>query len=143
MTRYKPTTVILIIWILTITLAIQLARPTNATEIKYEGDEKRSHVVSPLPYTYLEEDALPKSFDWGRVDGGRRSLLTHTLNQHIPQVCLSRCVLSQLFISRLLTIFHTTIFFLHYASFLPFLNYSISIVDPAGHIVACQLLPIV
>jgi len=87
MKQHKPTAIILVIGIVIIIVVLQLAYPANGTEIKYEGDEKRSHVVSPLPYTYLEEDSLPKSFDWGRVDDGRRSLLTHMLNQHIPQYC--------------------------------------------------------
>ena len=72
-----------------IAVLVLLASTANSTEIKYEGDERRSHVVSPLPYTYLEESSLPKSFDWGRVDGGGRSLLTHMLNQHIPQVTVT------------------------------------------------------
>lgn len=71
-------------------LLVLAACPTaNSTEIKYEGDETRSRVVSPLPYTYIEESSLPKRFDWGRVetDNGKRSMLTHMLNQHIPQYC--------------------------------------------------------
>jgi hypothetical protein len=93
MKQHKPTAMTLVIGIVLSTIALQLAYyPANGTEIWYEGDEKRSHVVSPLPFTYLEEDSLPKSFDWGRVDGGRRSLLTHMLNQHIPQVCFCVCV---------------------------------------------------
>eukprot|EP00536_Pseudo-nitzschia_multiseries_P008799 jgi/Psemu1/297052/fgenesh1_pm.231_\ len=68
---------------------------TNGTEILYEGDETKSHIVSPLPHTYLEESSLPKSFDWGRVeteDGTNtktktKSMLTRMLNQHIPQYC--------------------------------------------------------
>jgi cathepsin X len=56
------------------------------TEIKFEGDLDRSHIVSPLPYIYLEESSLPKAFNWGSVDGGK-SMLTRMLNQHIPQYC--------------------------------------------------------
>ena len=67
-------------------LLASLVAPIECTEIKYEGDENLSHIVSPLPYTYLEESSLPKSFDWNRVDDGKRSMLTHMINQHIPQV---------------------------------------------------------
>ncbi len=69
-------------------LSLQLAIPASGTEILFDGDEKLSHIVSPLPHTYIEEDSLPKSFQWGDVDG--ISYLTHMLNQHIPQV---RCLL--------------------------------------------------
>jgi cathepsin X len=57
----------------------------SGTEISYPGDKLKSHIVSPLPYTYLEPSALPKSFFWGNVNG--KSYLTHSLNQHIPQYC--------------------------------------------------------
>jgi hypothetical protein len=88
MKQHKPTATTLVIGIVLSIIALQLAYyyPANGTEIWYEGDETRSHVVSPLPYTYLEEESLPQSFDWGHVDGGKKSLLTHMLNQHIPQV---------------------------------------------------------
>jgi cathepsin X len=56
-----------------------------ATEILFPGDEELSHVVSPLPYTYISESELPKSFFWGNISG--TSYLTHSLNQHIPQYC--------------------------------------------------------
>jgi hypothetical protein len=92
MQQHKPTAITLLIAIAIVGITTRLACPANGTEIMYEGDETRSHIVSPLPYTYLEEDSLPQSFDWGRVDGGKRSLLTHMLNQHIPQVRVSRFV---------------------------------------------------
>lgn len=57
----------------------------NGTEIKFEGDEKLSHIVHPLPHEYVDQSRLPKSFFWGNVDG--RSYLTHSLNQHLPQYC--------------------------------------------------------
>mmetsp|Transcript_688 Transcript_688/g.1647 ORF Transcript_688/g.1647 Transcript_688/m.1647 type:complete len:447 (+) Transcript_688:172-1512(+) len=71
---------------------------TNGTEILYPGDETKSHIVSPLPHTYLKKSSLPKSFDWGNVQIGSndntntnttttKSLLTRMLNQHIPQYC--------------------------------------------------------
>ena len=43
----------------------------------------------PLPHTYLDTTALPDSFTWGDVDGV--SYLTHSLNQHLPQVSV-RCM---------------------------------------------------
>lgn len=92
MQQHKPTAITLLIAIAIVGITTRLACPANGTEIMYEGDETRSHIVSPLPYTYLEEHSLPQSFDWGRVDGGKRSLLTHMLNQHIPQVRVSRFV---------------------------------------------------
>lgn len=92
MKHRNPSAITLLIGIVIGIATIQLPGPVNGAEIKYNGDEKRSHVVSPLPYTYVDEDSLPKSFDWGRVDGGRRSLLTHVLNQHIPQVCTWFCL---------------------------------------------------
>jgi len=49
------------------------------------GHTKRSHVVSPLPHTYIADDELPAEWDWGNQDG--KSCLTHSLNQHIPQYC--------------------------------------------------------
>jgi len=81
------TTMIMAIRLAVIILMLHFVGPSNGTEIMYEGDEKRSHIVSPLPYEYLSEASLPKNFDWGRVDGGKISLLTHMLNQHIPQYC--------------------------------------------------------
>jgi hypothetical protein len=54
-----------------------------ATEIKFDGDELLSHIVNPLPHTYMDPTKLPKKFYWGNVGG--KSYLTHMLNQHIPQ----------------------------------------------------------
>jgi hypothetical protein len=64
----------------------------TGTEIKFKGDEQLSHVVSPLPYSYLMKESLPRNFFWGNVDG--KSYLTRMLNQHIPYVfcCCSLCV---------------------------------------------------
>lgn len=44
---------------------------------------QRSHVTSPIPF--LAKSELPASWDWRNVSG--RSLVTPTLNQHIPQYC--------------------------------------------------------
>jgi hypothetical protein len=55
----------------------------SGTELKFDGDEMLSHIVTPLPYTYLDPSKLPQNFFWGNVGG--RSYLTHMLNQHIPQ----------------------------------------------------------
>lgn len=50
-----------------------------------EGHTKKSHVISPLPHTYLSDKDLPEEWNWNDVDG--KSCLTHQLNQHIPQYC--------------------------------------------------------
>lgn len=50
-----------------------------------EGHTKKSHIVSPLPHTYLRTEDVPDNWDWNDVDG--ESYLTHSLNQHIPQYC--------------------------------------------------------
>ena len=39
----------------------------------------------PLPYTYVNMNALPSEFSWNNVNG--TSFLTRALNQHIPQYC--------------------------------------------------------
>jgi cathepsin X len=58
----------------------------HINEIKImEGHKKRSHVVSPLPHTYLAAEDIPDNFDWDNVDG--KSYLTKHLNQHIPHYC--------------------------------------------------------
>lgn len=50
-----------------------------------EGHDVLEQYESPLPYTYIAEDALPEAFHWGDVGGV--SYLTKVLNQHIPQYC--------------------------------------------------------
>jgi len=50
-----------------------------------EDHKVLNNYTSPLPYEYIPEGDLPKTFDWGNVDG--KSYLTHSLNQHIPQYC--------------------------------------------------------
>jgi len=50
-----------------------------------EGHTRKSHVISPLPHTYIAAEELPKEWNWNDVDG--KSYLTHSLNQHIPQYC--------------------------------------------------------
>ena len=69
----------------TLLLVSTLLSAATATEIFAAGDEELGHVVSPLPYTYISESELPKSFFWGNRSG--TSYLTHSLNQHIPQYC--------------------------------------------------------
>jgi cathepsin X len=55
-------------------------------EIKFmEGHTKRSHVISPLPHTYLAEDDIPDNWSWDDING--KSYLTKMLNQHIPHYC--------------------------------------------------------
>lgn len=92
MKEYKLTAPLFSIGIVFVVAALlQQASPANGTEIFFDGDEALSHIVSPLPYTYIDEDSLPKSFDWGQVEG--KSYLTHMLNQHIPQVRFSSLLL--------------------------------------------------
>jgi len=69
---------------------LALAASVQATEYMNEikimdGHKKRSHVVSPLPHTYLVEEDIPDNFSWDNVDG--KSYLTKHLNQHIPHYC--------------------------------------------------------
>ena len=53
-----------------------------------EGHKYQNNFHSPLPYTYIDPEDLPDRFTWGNYDGNGTSLLTHSLNQHIPQVRL-------------------------------------------------------
>jgi hypothetical protein len=49
---------------------------------------RSKHFCSILLQThtrYIAEEDLPESWDWRNVSG--HSFLTHSLNQHIPQVC--------------------------------------------------------
>eukprot|EP00986_Skeletonema_menzelii_P012294 scaffold6719_cov152-Skeletonema_menzelii.AAC.4 len=55
-----------------------------------EGHQTPDDFHSPLPFEYIAEGELPTSWDWRNVTVGGssgRSLLTHSLNQHIPQYC--------------------------------------------------------
>ena len=54
-------------------------------ELILPGHTIFENYVHPLPYTYTSVDDLPKSFNWGDVNG--ISFLTKSLNQHIPQYC--------------------------------------------------------
>jgi len=49
------------------------------------GHTQRSHVTSPQPFEYIDMANLPAQVDWRNVNGV--SLVTHDLNQHIPQYC--------------------------------------------------------
>ncbi|KAL7521494.1 hypothetical protein ACHAWX_006169 [Stephanocyclus meneghinianus] len=44
-----------------------------------------SHILHPLPHTYLSPSDLPQSFTWQNVNG--HNYLTRMRNQHIPQYC--------------------------------------------------------
>ena len=44
-----------------------------------------SHIIHPLPHTYITEEDLPLAFTWQNVNGN--SYLTRMRNQHIPQYC--------------------------------------------------------
>jgi len=66
--------------------AVETLSPKRHNEfVVLEGHQTKENYKSPLPYTYIDEDELPASFDWGNVNG--HSYLTHSLNQHIPQYC--------------------------------------------------------
>jgi hypothetical protein len=93
------------------------------TEFKFDGDELLSHIVSPLPYSYMNPSKLPQNFYWGNVGG--RSYLTHMLNQHIPQCkteawMLGKCLIFNPDVSGLFSLL--------------FLNQTVGLV---GHIAAC------
>jgi cathepsin X len=49
-----------------------------------EGHTVFEYYEKPLPHSYIDTKALPDAFTWGDVDGV--SYLTHSLNQHVPQV---------------------------------------------------------
>ncbi|KAL7568677.1 hypothetical protein ACA910_021675 [Epithemia clementina (nom. ined.)] len=69
-----------------VALSLGVAHSERKNEyVVLEGHKVRNNFKSPLPYTYLDPDDLPKSFSWGDING--TSLLTHSLNQHIPQYC--------------------------------------------------------
>jgi cathepsin X len=70
--------------VLTLASSVQGTKYMNEIKIM-ENHKKRSHVVSPLPHTYLVQEAIPDNFSWGDVDG--KSYLTKQLNQHIPHYC--------------------------------------------------------
>ena len=46
---------------------------------------KKSHVVSPLPHTYIKKEDIPESYDFRNVDGVNYA--TWDKNQHIPVYC--------------------------------------------------------
>mmetsp|Transcript_38710 Transcript_38710/g.81404 ORF Transcript_38710/g.81404 Transcript_38710/m.81404 type:complete len:358 (+) Transcript_38710:33-1106(+) len=70
----------------TVSAANAAAKPKRINEyVIMEGHTKTSHVLSPLPHTYISDEELPKEWNWNDVDG--KSCLTHSLNQHIPQYC--------------------------------------------------------
>eukprot|EP00584_Thalassiosira_punctigera_P000567 CAMPEP_0172527430 /NCGR_PEP_ID=MMETSP1067-20121228/2116_1 /TAXON_ID=265564 ORGANISM="Thalassiosira punctigera, Strain Tpunct2005C2" /NCGR_SAMPLE_ID=MMETSP1067 /ASSEMBLY_ACC=CAM_ASM_000444 /LENGTH=375 /DNA_ID=CAMNT_0013311167 /DNA_START=44 /DNA_END=1174 /DNA_ORIENTATION=- len=76
--------------IATLSLAAVLASAAQAmeymNEIKImEGHKKKSHIISPLPHTYLAQQDIPDNWNWDDVDG--KSYLTKHLNQHIPHYC--------------------------------------------------------
>jgi hypothetical protein len=58
-----------------ITAAPAVKATEYRNEIKFmEGHTKSSHVVSPLPHTYLAEDDIPDNWNWDNVGG--KSYLT-------------------------------------------------------------------
>eukprot|EP01059_Diplonema_ambulator_P012604 TRINITY_DN22_c2_g1_i1.p1 TRINITY_DN22_c2_g1~~TRINITY_DN22_c2_g1_i1.p1 ORF type:complete len:333 (+),score=122.35 TRINITY_DN22_c2_g1_i1:43-1041(+) len=73
--------------IFTLLVCGAVAKPSSlwTAEEKASRGFKGSHVVSPLPSTYVNAADLPTSFTWGNVNG--TNYLTKNLNQHIPQYC--------------------------------------------------------
>jgi cathepsin X len=50
-----------------------------------DADTLPDLVKTPLPFTYIEEAALPKVHDWRNING--TNYLSPDLNQHIPHYC--------------------------------------------------------
>lgn len=71
--------------LLVLALLCHCIAPCCSQSFVYEGDERLSRVVSPLPFTYVNPNELPQEFYWGNVNN--TSYLTRSLNQHIPQYC--------------------------------------------------------
>jgi hypothetical protein len=67
------------------TPAAGIAPPvTYVSELRDPPGHTRPEVVrSPLPHTYVAQEQLPESFNWGDIGG--QSYLTRALNQHVPQ----------------------------------------------------------
>jgi hypothetical protein len=55
-----------------------------ASTLQIRPDAVHNSYLSPLPQSYLKKSDLPDEYDWGNVNGV--SYLTHSLNQHVPQV---------------------------------------------------------
>jgi cathepsin X len=49
------------------------------------SEPRKSHVISPLPHTYIRAEDIPVTYDPRNVNG--RDLTTANMNQHIPQYC--------------------------------------------------------
>jgi cathepsin X len=62
------------------------ASAAYVSEIKrLPGSVDRSHVVSPLPHSYISPESIPEVWDWSNMKGV--SYVTKSLNQHLPQYC--------------------------------------------------------
>ena len=72
-------------WFLVLASLLSLGCGVAGTELLFPGDKELQHVTSPLPFTYISEQDLPRAFSWDNVNG--KSYLTRNLNQHIPQYC--------------------------------------------------------
>ena len=51
----------------------------------FDHKHEKSHIVSPLPHTYLKQEELPKEYDIRNLNG--MNYATWDRNQHIPQYC--------------------------------------------------------
>ena len=51
------------------------------------GRTKEEHLLSAQPHEYVSDAELPQAFDWSTKGPGGSSLITKSLNQHIPQYC--------------------------------------------------------
>ncbi|EFA84586.1 peptidase C1A family protein [Heterostelium album PN500] len=54
-------------------------------------EQRRTHVISPVPSDYINYEDLPSYFDWRNITSegydAPRSFVTVTRNQHLPQYC--------------------------------------------------------
>lgn len=53
--------------------------------IELPGHDVKEFYYNPLPSEYTDFGALPDDFNWANING--TSLITKSLNQHIPQYC--------------------------------------------------------
>eukprot|EP00804_Cyclotella_cryptica_P005779 CCRYP_000103-RB/>CCRYP_000103-RB protein AED:0.07 eAED:0.07 QI:255/1/1/1/0.75/0.6/5/1318/401 len=64
---------------------LALLSPVTAQHYPNPYPPPASHILHPLPHTYLSPSDLPQSFTWQNVNG--HNYLTRMRNQHVPQYC--------------------------------------------------------